>query len=62
MKTTRKQWQNQFCKITRLKNSFKLESKTKKYQPIKTKTLTELFQKYCSFDIQTQENLLNYFY
>ena len=62
MKTEKKQWENRFCKITRLKNSFKLESKTNKYKPIKTKNLTILFQKYCAFDCKTQVELLNYFY
>lgn len=61
MKTTKKQWQNQFCTITKLDKSYLLESKTNKYQPIEAKNLTLLFTKYVTFDHNTRLNIYNFF-
>jgi hypothetical protein len=60
METEKKQWQNKFCTITKLKKSYLLESKTDKYQPKEFAFLHDLLIK-GGFDINEKFNINHFF-
>jgi hypothetical protein len=60
MDTTKKQWQNQFCTITKLEKSYLLESKTKQYQPKEFVFMYDLLIK-GGFDINEKFNINHFF-